>query len=218
MVDEVNNTSNEEYKQEMIQIIRERSRIPSSMLRRIYIQNSIQAVEMSLLRDPNNPLYKAELEATRRGLDRLDDYRDEDKERDGNMITSADILDLYLSELADYRRFKQAGVFSERTEELAKKVASGLAWGIEADKKYDYPKTQYGMAGVPVPDTDRMEIYRRDLLRIMGELNIPGLQICINHILSGIHQRVLPGMPIRDLKWEPWRVEGFLNFLSNDLR
>lgn len=73
----------------------------------------------------------------------LEDYfnhhAQEDRERDTNMITSEDLLDLHLSELKDYKESGQPGFYSRRTVKLLGKVESGILWALRvASEQMDH--------------------------------------------------------------------------------
>lgn len=58
----------------------------------------------------------------------------EDQKRDNDMITSADLLDLYLLELNDSQNLGP-GIVSRRTEYLLKKVNEGLIKGLDINTR-----------------------------------------------------------------------------------
>jgi hypothetical protein len=68
-----------------------------------------------------------------------------DTVRDRNMITSADVLDLHLSELRDSGTFGP-GIHSERTLGLATRVAMGFVWTIDNEPEFAAQRSEHERA------------------------------------------------------------------------
>lgn len=192
---EMDDSIKEEIIQAQIKEIRDRSRIPTSEWRRRKYQNDVEWRNSILEKSPDlADIYPAPIPP--------ENFIDEDIQRDRNMITSADILDLHLAELRDFKTFNQPGILSKRTEELTHKVAQGLAWGIAADEKN-------------IVD-ERVKLIREELLKTP---NTSEVLVVLHRFLSMVHSMPYPRVPVRDLYWQDVDdVKRFLDFLSRDLK
>lgn len=192
---EMDDSIKEEIIQAQIKEIRDRSRIPTSEWRKKAYLNSVHLRDTYLAKFPDHADgYNAPRPP--------EEFEQEDQLRDQNMVTSADLLDLHLSELKDFKTFKQRGVLSERTEQLVKEVTAGLIWGIETDKVGEGDK--------------RMKAINKRLTESTTPSNI---LVALHELLSLIHSLPFPRVPVKDLYWQDKKVsEKFFDFLSNDLR
>lgn len=153
------------------------------------------------------------------GVFTLDDYfayhAFDDTEMDKHLITSADLLDLHLSELKDFKEFGQGGLYSWRTDRVIDRVVDGLVWGID----YEASHTENPFEHILLPD------YKRKLLTAPSALE---RIIIIHKLLNAIHQWAVTDdeatgalLLIRDLRWicleRREAAREFLDFLSNEL-
>lgn len=141
---------------------------------------------------------------------------DEDRERDLNMVTSADVLDLYTSELRDSEIFGP-GNHSERTQELARRVASGLAWAIDNELRFEAIHNE-GMRIVLEAGISGIGPKAKDIRdRLTSKEDSRDLMVAIDQVLGLVHRREIFRSPLKDLLWEPHgETAKLLNFLKDD--
>jgi hypothetical protein len=114
-----------------IEEIRERSRKSSAVLREEAIKRE-GGIPPSMLRYYlSHPQF-----GIKTSEDYLKYFSEEDRERDAHMITSADLLDLYTSELTDFKKSGEPGFYMRRTEQLIDKVADGFIWATDANIRF----------------------------------------------------------------------------------
>lgn len=185
-----------------IERIRDRSRILFSEYRRRTYEGDLAAQRDSVQLHPEYdpaPMRPPE------------EFAAEDALRDRNMITSGDILDMYLAELADYKN-GFIGFHSRRTEKAAQKVSLGLHWAIEFDERR---KKVYAASEQTL---DMIADLKTGLMNMDTASTITG----IHRLLDFFHVKApIVGyhMPVRDLYWEsPREIVLYLDFLSNGLR
>lgn len=140
-------------------------------------------------------------------------HYEEDLERDKNMITTYDILNLFLSEKKDFETFKQPGVNSPRTEKLALNVTWGLMYGLRAPDKYT-PEFHRKYQSYKT----QLE-YRRTLEEnLLKVKNSNDLIVSLHKIFAMMHTITVPLMPIRDLYLaREIEVQRFFDFLDSKL-
>lgn len=220
----------EAWKQNFIREIRERSAKSNSQLRREYAEREIQEDYESLRTgrgvyiqeryggSPENHFLAYYHAHPDMGVVTLDDYfayhAAEDAEMDSNMITSADLLDLHLSELRDFEEFGQGKFYSRRTERLLNRVIDGLIWGID----YEASRSKNPFQHIGLPS------YKGKLLKAQS---LADQMIVIHEVLNAIHQYAIGPeatgalLIVRDLRWagREWRgaARKFLDFLRDEL-
>lgn len=141
-------------------------------------------------------------------------FEEEDKLADAGMIDSADLLDLHLSELKDFKESGQPGFYSHKTEELIDRVLAGLVWAINKRVENSTWDFAVGMKQFIDGEFPKLKNYQ-DKMKLIHE------------VLNTIHGTALPGerytgaeMYVRDLKFTKWQTEvhKVMDFLRDDLK
>lgn len=217
------------WKDEFMRKIRERSGKSSSQLRKEYAEKEIEKLTQDATRDTVYARLIKEhggavpyflsinLANPDLGTQTLEDYfayhAKEDAERDKNMITSADLLNLHLSELNDYLQSGIGGFHSRKTDTLLHKVTTGLLWILDIQGQRERVDNPHGGFGF---------LYWHDKLKQAKDDREK--MILINSTLGAVHAHDTGGDPkagnilIRDLRYGDRRdVTQLLAFFSNDL-
>lgn len=135
--------------------------------------------------------------------------------RDSNMITSADVLDLHLSELKDSETYGPR-ILSERTLGLAIRVAMGFVWTIDNEPEFAARSSKHEKT---VQESLKKSGFKTKAMNLRPKLlstDVRVLIIAIHQVLGLDHKEGLPRSPLKDLWFKDIEeTHKFLNFLRD---